>query len=79
MIVPSLDLKAQYRSIKSELDAKILEVLGSQGFVLGPEVESLERELPTCTAPRTASASLPGPTPCSSRSWPWGSGRGISS
>jgi dTDP-4-amino-4,6-dideoxygalactose transaminase len=45
MIVPSLDLKAQYRSIKSELDAKILEVLGSQGFVLGPEVESLEKEL----------------------------------
>jgi dTDP-4-amino-4,6-dideoxygalactose transaminase len=45
MIVPSLDLKAQYRSIRNELDAKVLEVLGSQGFVLGPEVESLEREL----------------------------------
>jgi dTDP-4-amino-4,6-dideoxygalactose transaminase len=45
MIVPSLDLKAQYRSIKNELDAKILEVLGSQGFVLGPEVEALEKEL----------------------------------
>ncbi len=45
MNVPSLDLKAQYRSIKSEIDAKILEVLGAQGFVLGPEVESLEREL----------------------------------
>ncbi|HEX2695511.1 MAG TPA: DegT/DnrJ/EryC1/StrS family aminotransferase [Acidobacteriota bacterium] len=45
MIVPSLDLKAQYRSIRNELDAKVLEVLGSQGFVLGPEVESLEKEL----------------------------------
>ncbi len=45
MNVPSLDLKAQYRSIRGELDAKILEVLGSQGFVLGPEVESLEKEL----------------------------------
>ncbi len=45
MNVPGLDLKAQYRSIRSELDAKILEVLGSQGFVLGPEVEALENEL----------------------------------
>jgi dTDP-4-amino-4,6-dideoxygalactose transaminase len=45
MIVPSLDLKAQYLSIRSELDAKLLEVLGSQGFILGPEVESLEKEL----------------------------------
>jgi dTDP-4-amino-4,6-dideoxygalactose transaminase len=45
MNVPSLDLKAQYRSIRGELDAKILEVLASQGFVLGPEVESLEKEL----------------------------------
>jgi dTDP-4-amino-4,6-dideoxygalactose transaminase len=45
MNVPSLDLKAQYLSIRNELDAKILEVLGSQGFVLGPEVEALEKEL----------------------------------
>lgn len=45
MNVPSLDLKAQYLSIRNEIDAKLLEILGSQGFVLGPEVESLEREL----------------------------------
>ncbi len=45
MNVPMLDLKAQYRSIREEMDAKVLEVLGSQGFVLGPEVEALEREL----------------------------------
>ena len=45
MIVPGLDLKAQYRSIRSEIDAKVLEVLASQSFVLGPEVESLEKEL----------------------------------
>ena len=45
MIVPGLDLKVQYKSIQSELDAKVLEVLGSQGFVLGPEVEALEKEL----------------------------------
>ena len=45
MNVPSLDLKAQYLTIRDEMDKKILEVLGSQGFVLGPEVESLEKEL----------------------------------
>lgn len=45
MNVPSLDLKAQYLSIKNEMDRKILEVLGSQAFILGPEVEALEKEL----------------------------------
>ena len=45
MNVPSLDLKAQYLTIRNEMDKKILEVLGSQGFVLGPEVEALEKEL----------------------------------
>lgn len=45
MNVPSLDLKAQYLAIREEMDKKVLDVLGSQGFVLGPEVESLEKEL----------------------------------
>ncbi len=40
-----LDLKAQYQSIKQEIDKKILEVISSQRFVLGPEVENLEKEL----------------------------------
>ncbi len=45
MNVPSVDLKAQYLTIKKEMDRKLLEVLGSQGFILGPEVEALEKEL----------------------------------
>jgi len=45
MIVPSLDLKAQYRSIKEEIDRKLLEVVANQGFILGPEVEALEKEI----------------------------------
>ena len=45
MNVPSLDLKAQYLSLKDEMNQRILEVLASQGFVLGPEVEALEKEL----------------------------------
>lgn len=42
---PFLDLKAQYRSIKQEIDAAIQRVMESQHFILGPEVESLEKEI----------------------------------
>src|SRR5690348_1214273 len=42
--VPYLDLKAQYRSIKPEIDAAIARVLDSCQFVLGAEVESFERD-----------------------------------
>jgi len=47
MNVPGLDLKAQYLAIREEINEKVLEVLSSQMFVLGPEVESLEKELAT--------------------------------
>ena len=43
--VPLLDLTAQYRSIRDELDAAVRSVVESQRFVLGPEVEALEAEL----------------------------------
>ncbi len=46
---PFLDLKAQYRSIKAEVDSAIQRVMESQHFILGPEVESLEREIATHT------------------------------
>lgn len=42
--VPYLDLKAQYHSIKTEIDAAIAGVLESSQFVLGNEVVSFERE-----------------------------------
>lgn len=45
MDIPFLDLKAQYRSIKDEIDKKIIEVISSQRFILGSEVEFLEREV----------------------------------
>jgi len=47
MKVPLLDLKAQYLTIRSEIDAAIERVVESQHFILGPEVEGLERELAT--------------------------------
>ncbi len=43
--VPLLDLKAQYATLKDELDATMIRIAESQWFVNGPEVEGLEREL----------------------------------
>ncbi len=43
-MIPFLDLKAQYRSIKPEIEAAVASVLESGQFVLGPEVEAFERE-----------------------------------
>ena len=37
MNVPLLDLKAQYATIKTEVNAAIADVLESQHFILGPE------------------------------------------
>jgi len=42
--VPHLDLKAQYRSIKQEIDSTLARVLDSGQFVLGPEVAEFEKE-----------------------------------
>jgi len=43
--VPLLDLAAQYRPIRDEILRAITRVADSQHFILGPEVEALEREL----------------------------------
>jgi dTDP-4-amino-4,6-dideoxygalactose transaminase len=45
MDIPFLDLKAQYQSIKEEIDKKVIEVIASQRFILGSEVEHLEKEV----------------------------------
>jgi dTDP-4-amino-4,6-dideoxygalactose transaminase len=43
-MIPFLDLKAQYRGIKSEIDAAVLKVLESCQYILGPEVKAFEDE-----------------------------------
>lgn len=43
--VPALNLKAQYQSIRDEIEPVVREILESQMFVLGPEVIRLEAEV----------------------------------
>jgi dTDP-4-amino-4,6-dideoxygalactose transaminase len=43
--IPLLDLKAQYASIRNEVREAVDRVMDSQQFILGPEVEALEREV----------------------------------
>jgi dTDP-4-amino-4,6-dideoxygalactose transaminase len=45
MKVPLLDLKEQNESMRSEIEAAIGRVLDTNAFILGGEVEALEREL----------------------------------
>jgi dTDP-4-amino-4,6-dideoxygalactose transaminase len=43
-VVPLVDLKAQYESIRREIDPAVLRVLGSGSFVQGGEVRQFEQE-----------------------------------
>ncbi|MFC1829269.1 DegT/DnrJ/EryC1/StrS family aminotransferase [Thermodesulfobacteriota bacterium] len=45
MKVPLLDLKSQYRTIKEEILKVTEEIFDSQYFILGPHVETLEKEI----------------------------------
>jgi dTDP-4-amino-4,6-dideoxygalactose transaminase len=45
--VPLLDLTAQYAPLRADLLAAVTRVCDSQRFILGPEVDALERELAT--------------------------------
>ena len=42
--VPALDLKAQYQTIRDEIEPVVRAVLESQYFILGPEVAAFESE-----------------------------------
>jgi dTDP-4-amino-4,6-dideoxygalactose transaminase len=43
--IPFLDLQAQFAGIRAEVLAAIERVLDSQHFILGPEVDALEKEM----------------------------------
>ena len=52
--VPLLDLRRQYESIREEVLGAITRVCDSQIFILGPEVEALEREISALTGAASA-------------------------
>ena len=45
MKVPLLDLVSQHASVRSEVEAAVNAVVERQGFVMGPEVAELERQI----------------------------------
>jgi dTDP-4-amino-4,6-dideoxygalactose transaminase len=56
LTVPFLDLKREYQSIRPAMDAALAEVVASQGFILGPKVEALERDVAAFCGVRRAVA-----------------------
>jgi dTDP-4-amino-4,6-dideoxygalactose transaminase len=55
-MIPFLDLKAQYASIKQEIDSAVLGVLASAQYVLGEEVSLFEQEFAAYCGTRHAVA-----------------------
>ena len=45
MSVPMLDLKAQYRTVKDEVLARMMDVIERQYFIMGPEIAELEEKI----------------------------------
>lgn len=43
-MIPMVDLKLQYNNLKEEIDTKIIEALGKTQFILGPNVQTFEKE-----------------------------------
>jgi dTDP-4-amino-4,6-dideoxygalactose transaminase len=53
-MIPYVDLKAQYRAIKPEIDAAIARALDNSQFILGPEVAAFEKEFAQYTGAAAA-------------------------
>src|SRR5262245_8862113 len=58
MKVPLLDLKAQYETIRPEIEAAVRDVLESQHFILGPFVTKCEEAIARyCSSPHAIGVS----------------------
>ena len=55
-MIPMVDLRAQYASIKEEVDAAVLDVLASGQFALGPQVSAFEEEFAAYSGARYGGA-----------------------
>jgi len=54
MVVPLLDLRAQYATIRDDVVAAMMRVVDEQAFILGPPVEQLETAVAELSATRFA-------------------------
>jgi dTDP-4-amino-4,6-dideoxygalactose transaminase len=63
-------LRRQYDGIREEVLDAISRVCDSQSFILGPEVEALEREIAALTGAAAPSGARPEPRRSGSRSSP---------
>ena len=52
--IPFADLKSQYESYKAEIDKAVLDVMASSMYIMGPEVEKLEKNLASYVGARHA-------------------------
>lgn len=52
--IPFADLKSQYESYKAEIDKAVLDVMSSSMYIMGPEVEKLEKNLAAYVGARHA-------------------------
>lgn len=63
-MIPFLDLRAQYKEVKPEIDAAVSRVMDSAQFVLGPEVRAFEERFADycgvshCTAVNSGTSAL---------------------
>ena len=64
--VPYLDLPAQMRPIRKEIDAAIARTLDNCSFCLGPDVVQFEKDLRATVPPSIASLSTAAPPRCTS-------------
>jgi len=44
-MIPMVDLKRQYQSLKTEIDEAVADVLAQTQFILGPNVSALEKDV----------------------------------
>jgi hypothetical protein len=57
--IPLVDLKAQYDSLKEEIDEAVRKVIERGEFILGPEVKTFEEEIASNQSPVTSHRSCP--------------------
>lgn len=60
MRIPFIGLQAQYKSIKKEIDNAVKSVVDSGRFILGPDVQLLEKEIASYCGAKYAAAAASG-------------------